>query len=184
MINGDTLKVCLSCILPYNDLRGHSEGMSVLSSARYWSTGTLWRYVWVVFCQVMIYEDTLKVCPSCLLPGSDLPGHSEGMSELSSVGKWSTGTLWKYVWVVFCQEMIYGDTLKVCLSCLLSGNDLRGHSESMSELSSVRKWSTGTLWKYVWVVFCQEMIYEDTLKVCLSGLLSGNDLRGHSEGMS
>ena len=34
--------------------------------------------------------------------------------------------------------MIYGDTLKGCPSCLLSGNDLRGHSDGMSELSSVR----------------------------------------------
>ena len=45
--------------------------------------------------------------------------------------------------------MIYGDTLKVCLSCLLPGSDLR-----------------------------------ETLKVCLSGLLAGSDLRGHSKGMS
>ena len=34
--------------------------------------------------------------------------------------------------------MINGDTLKVCLSCLLSGNDQRGHSKGMSDLSSAR----------------------------------------------
>ena len=33
----------------------------------------------------MIYGDTLKVCLCGLLPGSDLRGHYEGMSELSSV---------------------------------------------------------------------------------------------------
>ena len=37
-----------------------------------------------------------------------------------------------YVLVVFGQVVINGDTIKVCLCCLLPGNDLRGHSEGMS----------------------------------------------------